>query len=179
MSSEWTERRPSPLPPTQPHARAPSFVSEISDVSFHDGPDTEGDNSGASRDSAQYAPSDRSSDYRGRLPSLDGGSAYEQSRYAINGTAKFTSPSIASENGDASLSEVADAYRNHAILTGRSKSTGDGRRTPRGHERGGLVTSDVIDGLRDEIGLLRNQLEEEGAKREEMRAEFDNWREML
>ncbi|KAF3913449.1 hypothetical protein AA313_de0201169 [Arthrobotrys entomopaga] len=149
--------------PAAPQGRPESIVSEVSE----DDPET-----------AQRIVS------RGYVPSLSSDKSYNYPRRADSLTEeaspsgpkskenqKPVSPSQASESGN-SLSEIAEAYKNHAIITGNG--SGSGRRTPRPYERErGEITSEVIAGLQDEIERMRVLLEEEQRKREEMKEQFN------
>ncbi|KAF3923075.1 hypothetical protein ABW20_dc0105769 [Dactylellina cionopaga] len=152
--------------PAAPQGRPDSIISDISD----DGPDTA--HRKASQDYVPSIASDRSQNYQRRAVSPDDDSIYRHQPKDSN--TKFISPSQASENGDTGLSEVAEAYRNHAIISGRQ----EGRRTPRAYERG-EVTSEVIEGLQDEIERLRVLLEQEQVKREEMKTQFSKWKDSI
>ncbi|KAK6533946.1 hypothetical protein TWF281_005289 [Arthrobotrys megalospora] len=146
-----------------PQVRPESIISDVSD----DGPDT--------------AQQKSSRDY---IPSLSSDQSYGYQRRAVSPTdeynrgpnQKYVSPSQASENGDTSLSEVAEAYRNHAMISGGADR--GGRRTPRAYERG-EVTSDVIEGLQEEIERLRILLDQEQVKREELKAQFNRWKDAM
>ncbi|EWC47259.1 hypothetical protein DRE_03378 [Drechslerella stenobrocha 248] len=140
--------------PFAPQGRAESFVSDISDSDLHQ------------RATAHdYVPSISSSNYQRRASSP-----------ADEEQLELVSPSQASENGNTSLSEVGEAYKNHAALSGGG--AGNGRRTPRPYERG-EVTSEVVEGLQDEIERLRNILEQEQRKREELKTQFGKWRDII
>lgn len=153
--------------PAAPHGRPDSIVSDISE----EGPDTT-----ERRTLHQYAPSvssDQSYNYQRRVDSTDNeDSSYR--RGPSNGNPKLVPPSQASENGDTSLSEIAEAYKNQAVISGAAS----GRRTPRAYERG-EVTSEVIEGLKDEIERLRITLEVEQDKREEMKAQLSKWKDNI
>ncbi|KAF3938968.1 hypothetical protein ABW19_dt0202961 [Dactylella cylindrospora] len=150
---------------SRPTGRPDSIVSDISE----DTPDT----AQRGRDYVPSISSDQSYPYQQRS-----GSPSQNSLYKDGGEekAKFISPSQASENGDATLSEVASAYKNHAILTGEDQAAGS--RTPKTFERG-EVTSEVIEGLQDEIERLTKLVEEETSKREQITDQFKKWKEMM
>ncbi|KAF3160711.1 hypothetical protein TWF225_011877 [Orbilia oligospora] len=146
-----------------PQARPESIISDVSD----DGPDTAQQKS--SRDYVPSLSSDHSYGYQRRAVS-------PTDEYSRDANQKYVSPSQASENGDTSLSEVAEAYRNHAMISGGPDR--GGRRTPRAYERG-EVTSDVIEGLQDEIERLRILLDQEQSKREELKSQFSRWKDAI
>ncbi|EGX51406.1 hypothetical protein AOL_s00054g105 [Orbilia oligospora ATCC 24927] len=146
-----------------PQARPESIISDVSD----DGPDTAQQKS--SRDYVPSLSSDQSYGYQRRAVS-------PTDEYSRDANQKYVSPSQASENGDTSLSEVAEAYRNHAMISGGPDR--GGRRTPRAYERG-EVTSDVIEGLQDEIERLRKLLDQEQSKREELKSQFSRWKDAM
>ncbi|EPS44365.1 hypothetical protein H072_1633 [Dactylellina haptotyla CBS 200.50] len=158
---------PNDRPAAAPQARPESIVSDISE----DGPDTA--HRATSRDYVPSISSDRSYNYQRRASSPS--DEHPSPNRLKNNQKPVVSPSHASESGDTSLSEIAEAYRNHAILAGNG---GSGRRTPRPYERG-EVTSEVIEGLQDEIERLRVLLEEEQRKREEMKEQFNRLKDNL
>ncbi|KAK6337784.1 hypothetical protein TWF696_001264 [Orbilia brochopaga] len=149
--------------PTAPQGRAESFVSDISEDDHPHG--------SATRDYVPSISSGKVSDYQRRASS-----PAEEEKRSGELDHELVSPSQVSENGDTSLSEVAEAYRNHAIITGGSG--GSGRRTPRAYERG-EVMSEVVEGLQDEIERLRTLLEQEVERREEMKSEFSRWKDTI
>ncbi|KAJ6258508.1 hypothetical protein Dda_6551 [Drechslerella dactyloides] len=157
--------------PTAPQGRPESFVSDISEDSHPQG--------STSRDYVPSISSGKSSNNQRRASSpveKEEGSLSKRGERSGGTNQDLVSPSQESENGDSSLSDVAEAYKNHAIIAGGP--SGSGRRTPRAYERG-EVMSEVVEGLQDEIERLRNLLEQEVERREEMKSEFARWKDTI
>ncbi|KAF3921234.1 hypothetical protein ABW21_db0205144 [Orbilia brochopaga] len=153
-----------------PQGRPESFVSDISEDDHPHG--------SSAHDYVPSISSGKASNYQRRAssPVEEEESPSKPGERSGQPNQDQLSPSAASENGDTSLSEVAEAYRNHAIITGGP--SGSGRRTPRAYERG-EVMSEVVEGLQDEIARLRGLLEQEVEKREEMKSEFSRWKDTM